>query len=72
MFTLLDNYCDMLVMISIDLSETTQKTHWKSETKFSPMHAFVTGSATVNIYCLRRIVDFIVLLFYLARVVQTG
>ena len=24
-----------LVMISIDLSETTQKVHWKSETKFS-------------------------------------
>ena len=23
-----------LVMISIDLSETTQKVHWKSETKF--------------------------------------
>ena len=26
------------------------------------LHALATGSATVNIYCLRRIVDFIVLL----------
>ena len=25
-----------LVMISTDLPETTKKTHWKSETKFSP------------------------------------
>ena len=28
------------------------------------VHALVTGSATVNIYCLRRIVDFIVLLLF--------
>ena len=28
------------------------------------MHALATGSATVNIYCLRRIVDFIVLLLF--------
>ena len=28
------------------------------------VHALATGSATVNIYCLRRIVDFIVLLLF--------
>ena len=28
------------------------------------MHALTTGSATVSIYCLRRIVDFIVLLLF--------
>ena len=28
------------------------------------VHPLVTGSATVNIYCLRRIVDFIVLLLF--------
>ena len=28
------------------------------------VHALATGSTTVNIYCLRHIVDFIVLLFY--------
>ena len=28
------------------------------------VHALATGSATVNIYCLRCIVDFIVLLFF--------
>ena len=30
----------------------------------SEVDALVTGSATVNIYCLRRIVDFIVLLLF--------
>ena len=46
--------CD-LVTLGVQILVTAPKFY---------VHALVTGSATVNIYCLRRIVDFIVLLLF--------
>ena len=46
--------CD-LVTLGVQILVTAPKIY---------VHALATGSATVNIYCLRRIVDFIVLLLF--------
>ena len=45
-------------MISIDLSETAQKAHWKSETKFSPRQNprifFLTKSFLIKIFSQQK------------------
>ena len=39
-----------LVMISIDLSETTKKMHWKSEIKFQSRTGFCLGLHTAVVF----------------------